>query len=1105
MLKVLNYKKLRKIILLCMIFVFILNFCNGIVFVSAIGNVEEVVVCQAGYSSKDYKIAFVLATEELDDTTYHIYRGTTLVSTGIMKEEGKSLLHKKVYSIDFTGYETIGDNYTIKSNGVSSYAFSIVDNMWDGYKDEMTAFYRLLRTTDTTVSYPTGYSSITPSQKIFHPDSYLDDAQDKDTGVRYDFTGGWFDAGDYGKYGGNQWVQANIAITYIRNSGFLGIDFDNDNNGIPDLIDEAVYGSEYLIKFANQTGGAVYSIKNYTSFQHPEKATDNIPGTEDDPFFILSTSTGLSEVQTGGSAKAAASLAATARAINIALSNNKISLDKISAMESFENECEDAALICYQYANNHQNDTEGSYSSIGGIENPLLLAEVELYLLTNDDNYKTVAASRIEELTTSDIRCTNYWDLRPLAMAEFYNVADAITQSKIHSLLKYEVDYFLSSANDTPYGVLDEFGNFGVNEAHVSYLADALRYYELFRDPSVLKAVEKGMYWLFGNNPYNISWVSGIGTNYVNYLHTRLDEEVKNTNNTGIVLPGALVSGANIKDPMDKASESPWYQDRPFYKDDTNQWRYNEFSISIQAGFFYTMFGLANMNGESTKEAMETAKLYITSPSIGDYVTGDVTLFTNAESELSDMSFSTTRDFTSDIDMTETDGIYKGNYNVDSDTAYTNKRIYIRGLSDDNSYIYSAAHFTVAPSLPDPTHPLLYDDFNDDGTWGVQKLGWANWYNQNGGSGTYTKILDGERNVGKFTQTSAALNSYAKFEPWHDTVDLSGYRFINFTMRNPGYENSRIKIEVNDGSKTYQLSGGYLNVPSEWTTYSFDLNSFPAITDKSNIHFNIWMNQTVIGYGEMLIDEITASNVEDGFAPILNNTSISATEGDNLTPFTFTVTYTDEDNQQPFAVQLIVDGVIKNMSEADLSDIAYTDGKVYTYTTTLSPGIHSYYFRTTDTNSNVVSTNPVTGPTVAISEVTYETEQLVLNAISGGDTRMRISDTLARGSVLDKLNDNAVNDYIEYKVNFPQSGTYEVVLKIRKSSDSGIAQLSIDGINQGVEFDGYAPSNSYEVINLGNITITKGGDKLFRLQMTEKNSLSKGYKLFTDYIKLTRQ
>ncbi|MDB6095198.1 MAG: hypothetical protein JWM32_2760 [Verrucomicrobia bacterium] len=1051
----------------------------------AVGTVTKVVCCQAGYSAGDCKVAHVIATDVLTTPTYQVLNGTTVVASGTMTDEGVAW-GSRVYSVDFSSVTATGTNFTVKSNTVSSYTFPIQTNMWDSYKDEMTAFYRMQRTFDTTLSCPSGYSTVSPSAKAFHPDSFMDDAISQNLATHYDLTGGWYDAGDYGKYGGNQWVQGEIALAYLRHASSAAINYDYDANGIPDLLDEAKYGCEYIIKYATLFNGALYDLGNPGGWKHPELYTDG----------IASSPTGaiddrkLGQLCVGGSAKAAGALAATARAINWALANNKIAAGKIVEMQAFSASCASAAVTCYNYAINNQTGNLGSYTP--ELTNCLLWAEVELYLLTNTTSYKTAATNRITPLTSLDLP-TNYWDLKPMTLVEFYPVADASVQTQIQGLLKKEMDYFMSLADDTAYGVLNQLGTFGVNEPHLSYVGDAIRYYELFADPAVLRAALKGIYWVCGDNPWNKSWVSGLGTDYTAFIHTRLNASAYTHTDTGIVLPGAMVGGPNVVDPTDKNSASPWYVDRPIWQDDINQWRYQEHSISIEAGLVYSITGLIALNGSSSSGGTTPPMIKITSPTIGDFVTGDVDIFVRPLANFSAVEYKGTA-YTA---MTAENGVYTATVNVGADIPYANKRYTVRGTDASGNMSFSAVHFRVAPPLPSPTVPLLYDDFGHGGVWGTQNLGWVNWYNDQGGIGTYALTTVDARSVGRFTQNPSIIASQAKFEPWHDYIDLTGYRYLTFVMKNPGYPNSRIKANLNDGVSTYALSAGLVNVPTTWTTYSFDLNQFAGL-NKSKIHLELWLKQTAVTYGEMLIDDISATNVASGVAPTISATSLNNLTGDEKTVFTFNATYTDADNQKPYRMQLVIDGIIRDLNEVDAADVVYTDGKLYTYATTLPLGAHSYYYRTTDTTSSVVATTVQSGPLVD----GYEIENLPVNVASSGDTHTIFTDSTASGGKYDRFNANAATDYIEYKTNVPVPGTYAVKVLIRKGNDRGIYQLAIDGVNQGSSFDAYAATAAYVEVDCGTVVFTTAGTKMFRFTCLGKNASSGAYKLYGDSIAL---
>lgn len=929
-------------------------------------SVIDIAVSQAGYNADDLKSAKVISDTELSDDTYAIMDGATLVSSGTLTYEG-FYWNKHVYTVDFSNVASLGNHYKIRSNGIYSYPFSIETNLWDQYKDEMTAFYRLQRASVATGdAYPSGYSSVAPSAKLYHDAGHLDDAQSADGLTHYDLTGSWYDAGDYGKYGGNQWVGAEIALAYTRYADKTSVKYDNDNNGIPDLIDEAVFGSEYLIKFADQLGGAMYNLRNNASFVHPEKSTDNIPGTADDRK--------LTDLGIGGSAKSAGTLAATARAIRTAIAQNDISPSKIAELTDFADRSESAAVTFYDYVLANPDGPIGSYSTRGGIPNSKLLADVELYLLTQESKYRDAAAATINALNLSDISSTNYWDMSPMSMAEFYPVADSATQAHIHSLLKGQADFFISMIDDTPYGVLNQFKNFGVNEPQASYLGDMMRYYELFGDPQALQAVVKGMYWLFGENPWNISWVSGIGTHHVMFPHTRYNEESNTAGDTGIIIPGAMVSGPNMKDPKNKSSVSPWYQDRSLYLDDTNQWRYNEFSISIQAGLLYTIMGLSATPGTGTSQTIPSPALPILSPTIGEWVRGEVTVFAQVEDLLNDVEYASTgiayqpMTISGSASPTATGQVYAAKIDESQTLPYTNRRVDVRAKDSSGAYTYSSTHYTVAPPLPDPSAPLLYDDFGGAGFWGgsAANTTWVNWYNQNGGTGSFAKLTSDGRSVGKFAQVPASVNSAAKFQPWNDVVDLSGYQYLNVTLKNPASPNLRTRIELSDGKKTYSLTGGWVEVPSDWNDLQFDLDALTPAIDKKAVKMSIWLKQNAVTPGEMWIDEIKATNISSGSAPTLTAGGVDQAQGTAQTEFTFEVTYTDADNQAPFAVELILDGVIKRMEAVNPADSTYTDGKVYRYRTQLPPGEHSYYFHTTDTFTDAMITAPQSAPEVSL-------------------------------------------------------------------------------------------------------------------------------------------
>jgi hypothetical protein len=95
-----------------------------------------------------------------------------------------------------------------------------------------------------------------------------------------------------------------------------------------------------------------------------------------------------------------------------------------------------------------------------------------------------------------------------------------------------------------------------------------------------------------------------------------------------------------------------------------------------------------------------------------------------------------------------------------------------------------------------------------------------------------------------------------------------------------------------------------------------------------------------------------------------------------------------------------------------------------------------------------------------------------------------------------------VGDYVSYTVHIHTSGTYDVKVGIRTNDNQGIFQPTIDGTNQGPLKDGYSPVVGYEVRDLGPVTFSDGGKKIFKFLITGKNPNSSGYEFVCDYIDL---
>jgi len=119
----------------------------------------------------------------------------------------------------------------------------------------------------------------------FHKACHLDDARLPD-GTHVEGWGGWHDAGDYNKYlgGGSYTGIAAFSLAYAVHDGPARFDkMDRNGDGVPDALDEAVWGGDFLRRMMDWEGGMHSSISTgYTFFGDPSLETDGWIGNDDD-------------------------------------------------------------------------------------------------------------------------------------------------------------------------------------------------------------------------------------------------------------------------------------------------------------------------------------------------------------------------------------------------------------------------------------------------------------------------------------------------------------------------------------------------------------------------------------------------------------------------------------------------------------------------------------------------------------------------------------------------------------------------------------------------------------------------------------------------------
>ena len=184
----------------------------------------------------------------------------------------------RAWWFDFSSYQTPGIYYVLDvSQNLKSYDFVIADDVYEEVlKHAVRTFYYQRAGYAKEASYA--------GSNWADGASHIGNLQDteariyNDTGnasTEKDLSGGWYDAGDYNKY--THWT-ANYVVemlkAYAENPNAWADDYNlpYSGNGIPDLVDEIIWGMDHLLKL-QESNGSMISIVDLDHVSPPSSAT----------------------------------------------------------------------------------------------------------------------------------------------------------------------------------------------------------------------------------------------------------------------------------------------------------------------------------------------------------------------------------------------------------------------------------------------------------------------------------------------------------------------------------------------------------------------------------------------------------------------------------------------------------------------------------------------------------------------------------------------------------------------------------------------------------------------------------------------------------------
>lgn len=437
-----------------------------------------------------------------------------------------------VQIIDFSQVTAPGEGYRLVAGGETSTPFSISGTAHAPLRDDALAYFYKVRSgveirgnlAGETYARPAGHAGQPPNRGDTSVDC-LDAATARrihgeawSCDYRLDVAGGWYDAGDYGKYVVNGGIAASQLMgTYERALNYGGSSaaladglaaIPEAGNGVPDLLDEARWELDFMLSMMVPEGEALAGMVHHKVHGARWPSGPIMPDRDAEPRFLHRPST-------------AATLnlsAAAAQGARLFAPFDKAYADRLLAASVRAYEAAEANPAVYAPY------TDGSFG--GGdyqdddVSDEFYWAAAELYLTTGDpvwlDRAKTSPHWDGPVFAPEGF---NWRSLAALARLDLASVPSNMPRAELGviqaSVLK-AADRYLDIQSKEGFGLMLGSGSYGWGSNHsvIENMIVAANAYDISGERRYLQAARESMDYILGRNALGLSYVTGYGTDY---------------------------------------------------------------------------------------------------------------------------------------------------------------------------------------------------------------------------------------------------------------------------------------------------------------------------------------------------------------------------------------------------------------------------------------------------------------------------------------------------------------------------------------------------------------------------------------------------------------
>ena len=579
------------------------------------GNTSAIHLNQTGFHPASGKFA-VVVTDAAGPLAWTLRDGSgAAVATGATVRFGTNAgSGEVVHHADFSAHAAAGDGYVVEVDGVQSEPFSIRGDVYAELKfDALNFFYQQRSGVPIEMPYAGGTEWTRPAG---HPADVAtcygpEDFRGNDWGgcpYMLDTTGGWYDAGDHGKYVVNSGISVWTLLNYYERSlsvpaaaatvadGAAAI--PENANGQPDLLDEARYNLEFMLAMqvpdgtmlslplGNQSGNL--GALAFTDVDASGMAHHKIH----DEYW-----TGIPQAPHLDPAQRYLSYPSTAATLNLAATAAQCARLWDGVDQPFADRCLAAAERAWDAAGRVADalaydviDGGGGAYGDTSLGDEFYWAAAELFITTGDAGYaNAMRGSAFFLAAPANIGWPSTAALGNLSLAVAGGGLSAGERTTLRDNLLTLADGYLATVGAQgyriPYGGSYHWGS-NSNFANIGIVL-ALAF-DATGDERYRQGVVDAMDYLLGRNPVNKSYVSGYGENPLANPHHRFWARSADPNFPGPP-PGALAGGSNFDPPADSVAQAIYADCAPqtCYRDDIAAYSLNEVAINWNAPLFW--------------------------------------------------------------------------------------------------------------------------------------------------------------------------------------------------------------------------------------------------------------------------------------------------------------------------------------------------------------------------------------------------------------------------------------------------------------------------------------------------------------------------------------